>query len=46
MNININFLNNLNDKHFVAKMFDEFFHLFDKVFNIDELNSKLNDQVD
>ena len=46
MSININFLNDLNDKHFVAKTFDEFFHFFNKVFNIDKLNSKLNNQID
>ena len=46
MNININFLNNLNDKHFVAKMLDKFFDFFDKIFNIDELNSKLSNQID
>ena len=46
MNIDINFLNDLNDKHFVAKALDEFFHFFDKVFNIDELSSRLSDQID
>ena len=42
INIDVNFLNNLNNKHFVTKMLDKFFYFFNKIFNVNKFSSKLN----
>ena len=33
--ININFIDDLSDKHFIAKMLSEFFHSFGEILYID-----------
>ena len=35
INVDVEFVNDLSDQHFVAKMLNEFFHLFNEIFNID-----------